>query len=78
MSMWHLDHLRYQAEAFFDDPSAKEYPIGRKQWNVSDRLCDSLEGVLKTLTLTTCGEDEFTCDDGSCQPLENRLESSIL
>ena len=49
------------------------YPIGRHSWKVTDRRCGSFgEAIAKPLTLTICKENEFTCDDGTCQPLENR------
>ena len=36
-------------------------------WDVTDRRCGSFgEAVQKPLTITICAEDEFTCDDGTC------------
>lgn len=72
-SHWHLDHLRYAAEGFLPDETLKEYPIGRKSWKIDDRLCEYQDADV-TLTLTACGEDEFTCTDGTCQPLNNRCD----
>ena len=49
------------------------YPIGRHEWQVTDRRCGSFgEARTKKLTITICKENEFTCDDGTCQPLANR------
>jgi hypothetical protein len=48
-------------------------PIGRKKWITSERFCGEGEKT-QLLTLTKCSEDEFTCNDGSCQPLENRCD----
>ena len=50
------------------------YPVGRKKWAFYDNLCSNGTGELQFLTLTTCKEDEFTCSDGSCQPLDNRCD----
>merc|ERR1711971_230328 len=72
-SQWHLDHLRYSAEGFLNDETRKEYPIGRKTWLLDDRLCD-ISSSDTVLTLTACGEDQFTCTDGTCQPLVNRCD----
>ena len=72
-SQWHLDHLRYSAEGFLNDETRKEYPIGRKTWLLDDRLCD-ISDDKTVLTLTACDENEFTCTDGTCQPLINRLQ----
>lgn len=72
---WHLNHLRYRAEARLVDETMVLYPFGRMYWNVSDRQCGSFgDGILKDLTLTDCSEDEFTCDDGTCQPLKHRCD----
>ena len=72
-SKWHLDHLRYNTQGFLYDESKKEYPIGRKIWRFDDRLCDINEADTM-LTLTACSEDEFTCTDGTCQPLAHRCD----
>ena len=72
-SYWHLDHLRYSAEGFLFDETRKEYPIGRFDWDLEDRLCEIFEGKT-TLTLTACSEDQFTCTDGTCQPLIHRCD----
>ena len=47
-------------------------PVGRKYWITSERFCEG--DKRQQLTLTKCSEDEFTCNDGSCQPLENRCD----
>ena len=72
-SQWHLDHLRYSAEGFLYDETKKEYPIGRKVWTFDDRLCE-IDNAPTNLTLTSCAENEFTCTDGTCQPLVNRCD----
>ena len=40
---------------------------------MEDRLCEIFEGKT-TLTLTACSEDQFTCTDGTCQPLIHRCD----
>lgn len=67
---WHLDQLQFHAEGFLLD---ENYPSGRKLWNVTDPMCDIYNKEMM-LTLTACKEHEFTCDDGSCVPLENRCD----
>lgn len=47
-------------------------PVGRKKWTINDRYCGGQ--TTKLLTLTKCSEDEFTCNDGSCQPLSTRCD----
>ena len=74
-SVWYLNHLRYRAEANLTDETKVSYPIGRNTWGVTDRRCGSFgEAVQKSLTLTICKEDQFTCDDGTCQPLDHRCD----
>lgn len=51
-----------------------EDPLGRKRWVSYDQFCDQAEGVQIQLTLTKCNENEFTCDDGSCQALDFRCD----
>lgn len=51
-----------------------EYPIGRKQWQIHHDKCGTSE---LELMLTRCREDQFTCDDGTCIPLDNRCDLTI-
>ena len=55
-----MDHLRYSTQGFLHDETRKQYPIGRNTWIFDDRLCEINEKPTN-LTLTSCGEDEFTC-----------------
>ena len=48
-------------------------------WKVTDRRCGSFgEAIAKPLTITICKENEFTCDDGTCQDLGNRYKLVIV
>jgi hypothetical protein len=66
--------LRYRAEALLTDETKVNYPIGRNLWSVSDRKCGSFAGTDDLVTITTCSEEQFTCSDGTCQPLVNRCD----
>lgn len=47
-------------------------PVGRKQWVLNDKSCGGNKTIL--LTLTKCSKDEFTCNDGSCEPIDARCD----
>ncbi|XP_076049639.1 uncharacterized protein LOC143030375 [Oratosquilla oratoria] len=53
--------------------STYEYPIGLREWDVSG---DDCPGQRKFLKLTSCKNHEFTCNDGSCVPIERRCDST--
>lgn len=48
-----------------------EYPLGRHTWNVAGDLCP--EGETDIL-MTTCPEDMFTCNDGTCYEKPQRCD----
>jgi hypothetical protein len=50
------------------------YPVGRHLWLVTDPSCDLFVPTLLNLTLSTCSEDEFTCNDGICIPSWQRCD----
>ncbi|XP_069972834.1 uncharacterized protein [Penaeus vannamei] len=53
-----------------------EYPFGRRGWVVEGAEgCGRPGDGSLALTLTTCSRGNFTCDDGSCLPMEMRCDS---
>ena len=49
------------------------FPMGRRDWELESPVCGQQEGV-RTLLLTHCEENEFTCDDGTCIALSDRCD----
>ena len=46
-------------------------PIGPNEWKVPEDICRDGSSVRK-LTLSSCNDTEFTCDDGICIPIQER------
>ena len=51
-------------------PGKRKIPGKRKN---PGKLTTLFKGTT-TLTLTACSEDQFTCTDGTCQPLVHRCD----
>jgi len=49
------------------------YPMGRRDWVLESPICGQQSGV-RTLLLTHCEENEFTCDDATCIPQSFRCD----
>lgn len=72
-SIWHLIH-RYRNVRLASIQSTY-LPIGRQKWSLKkqDPLC-TLQKRRKSLVLSVCSNDEFTCTDGSCVLLSSRCD----
>lgn len=61
---WILQSVRFPEKTYVmargDDD---ETPIGRKKWEKNEEGEDNVDVIL---TLSSCKEDEFTCDSGAC------------
>nr|XP_045582886.1 uncharacterized protein LOC123745852 isoform X3 [Procambarus clarkii] len=48
-------------------------PMGRRVWHLESPVCNQREGP-RTLVLTPCGPDSYSCDDATCIPHQNRCD----
>ena len=55
--------------------SKTEYPAGRLAWLVeASEDCQASPGLTRLLHLTSCGEEEFNCADGTCIDIRARCD----
>ena len=50
------------------------WPIGRHVWHFEQSVCDEEPNVTRTLLLSPCEDEKFTCDDATCIPLFERCD----
>lgn len=63
--------------AVFVPPRPDIYPFGKKMWQVKTDVCGFNPGDLVHLTLSVCGDNQFTCDDGSCIILDKKCDLRV-
>ena len=51
-----------------------DYPLGLKNWSIEDGAC---KGETVELSLTSCNETSFACDNGICIPMENKCDKNF-
>ncbi|XP_071530487.1 uncharacterized protein [Panulirus ornatus] len=56
------------------EESVPDFPMGRRWWNLQEPVCGQKPGGRRLLLLSPCGTDDFTCDDATCIPLDNRCD----
>ena len=58
---------------FLQIPSTK-LPIGRNSWDLKSEICSGeIEDPSEAeFTISSCGKNQFTCNDGKCKPLDDR------
>ena len=55
--------------------ATNSFPLGKSEWTITgDPECYEGKSYNLSLKLTSCKEDEFTCDDGLCIPMEERCD----
>ena len=61
-------------ETFAKFTASKDYPMGRRDWLVTNDVCSGAGEHKVTLMLSACGESQFTCDDGRCISMNSRCD----
>ena len=71
---WKISHKLYP-ERNLTMKVNNRLPVGRFRWEIANSTCNEGVTEIRTLQVTTCKDDQFTCDDGSCVPLAGRCDS---
>merc|ERR1711970_1363876 len=53
----------------------KRLPMGRFRWEIGNSTCNEGVTEIRTLQVSSCDPEQFTCDDGNCVPLAGRCDS---
>ena len=53
----------------------KRLPAGRFRWEIGNSTCNEGVTEIRTLQVSSCDPEQFTCDDGNCVPLAGRCDS---
>ncbi|XP_053647998.2 uncharacterized protein [Cherax quadricarinatus] len=72
---WHItryDKLSITAKLTMKSPT--HYPTGLNKWIISNDVCGEQE---VTLRMTSCKDQQFSCDDGTCIRLRERCDMEV-
>nr|XP_045609609.1 uncharacterized protein LOC123765176 [Procambarus clarkii] len=61
--------------ATLDLNSVNDFPIGHRTWILQNPVCDLPENSKLELSLSSCHDSEFTCDNGDCISKDLRCNS---
>lgn len=62
-----------QTLARLDTHAPLGMPMGRRTWHLETSVCGQMSGA-RTLCLTSCSDQSYTCDDATCIPLDSRCD----
>ena len=66
---WKLKASKYNLTGFSKAPHAS-FALGKHNWTIiGDKGCHNGEPYTTELKMSTCSEEEFTCDSGQCVPM---------
>ena len=72
---WTIRHYAYRENDVILIDSNR-LPFGKQTWLVRKYLCNQGEDATMQLLLSNCDEDQFTCNDGTCIPLQARCDKN--
>ena len=72
-STWIIAHYAYKDKDLKLLDSSRR-PFGKQTWLVRNDVCNKGEDSSVKLLLSSCDDDQFTCDDGTCIPIDFRCD----
>ena len=73
---WTMTHYAYNENTLILKGSNRR-PFGKQSWLVKDYICNLGQDTILQLQLSNCNSDQFTCNDGSCIPLQARCDKKV-
>ena len=74
LETWQISHYYYK-DMSLTLLDSRRRPFGKLIWEVANYTCNQGQTVEMELLLSTCFEDQFTCNDGTCIPLDYRCDN---
>ena len=71
---WRMTHY-YYTELSLIMLDSDALPVGRHKWLVENNVCKEGETSTEILQLSSCAEEQFTCDDGKCLQMSQRCNN---
>jgi hypothetical protein len=75
MSIWKATHEGKPDFLATSQSTKDSLLLGPQTWTIHSKSCSILQTYTLTLKLTGCGDDEFTCSDGTCVPIFARCDA---
>ena len=57
--------------------NSTDYPFGKLRWAVYNESCYDESPHLAEISINVCTDDQFSCDDGRCIPMEQRCNGRV-
>ena len=70
---WTIAHYAYRDKDLKLIDSNRR-PFGKQTWLVKNNACNKGKDSAMKLLLSSCNDDQFTCDDGTCVAIEFRCD----
>ena len=75
MKTWTITHYAYRDNDLILKDSNRR-PFGKQNWLMHNYLCNVGLDTTMQLLLSNCNPDQFTCNDGTCIPLQTRCDKN--
>ena len=71
--IWMLKKAKIN-DTFARFTTSKNYPLGRRDWLITNDVCSGTGEHKVTLMFSACDQNQFTCDDGTCISMTSRCD----